>query len=275
MFCLIMVYNCAESICVFFAVCVFGSCVGSILYNFLPSSSSPWIFAWKKKNLDVKFGLYLVVHGFFLADQLGSQDQHLLFADLQFLTGGVQLVQEHLVSRRTRRPGTCGCITQQAFPHLCQVMLQLLVFRLQLLTLQDDKVQHHGKTLPPRPSAEDSFTFRDSYSSSAPRAFLNSASSWSRIKNTLMRTPLLNTVKCLKLSKMFLIMFHISIRKMRGKFRYPGSGPLELIFFVFQLIAQRLLFLLQLCNAFLKFEGQRRVHSSGDILCDEEMEEKK
>lgn len=37
---------------------------------------------------------------------------------------------------------------------------------------------------------------------------------------------------------------------------YPGSGPLELLFFVLQLIAQRLLFLLQLCEAFLELEGE-------------------
>lgn len=32
---------------------------------------------------------------------------------------------------------------------------------------------------------------------------------------------------------------------------YPGSGPLELVLFVLQLVAQRLLFLLQLCDPFL------------------------
>lgn len=70
---------------------------------------------------------YLVVHGFLLADQLRAQDQHLLLADIQFLTGGVQLLQEHLVSRRARGPGACSCVTQQALPHLHQVMFQLLV----------------------------------------------------------------------------------------------------------------------------------------------------
>lgn len=70
---------------------------------------------------------YLVVHGFLLADQLGAQDQHLLLADVQLLTGSVELLQEHLVSWGTRGPRTCSCVTQQALPHLCQVMLQLLV----------------------------------------------------------------------------------------------------------------------------------------------------
>lgn len=48
--------------------------------------------------------------------------------------------------------------------------------------------------------------------------------------------------------------------------QYPGSSPQELILFVFQLVAQRLLFLLQLCEALLQLESQRGVDASGDIL---------
>lgn len=74
-----------------------------------------------------KIFLYLVVHGFLLADQLGAQDQHLLLTDLQLLTGGVELLQDHLVSWGARGPGACSWVPQQALPHLRQVMLQLLV----------------------------------------------------------------------------------------------------------------------------------------------------
>lgn len=90
------------------------------------------------KTKEIKCGLYLVVHGFLLADQLGAQDQNLLLADVQLLTGGVELVQEHLVSRGARGPRVCSCITQQALPHLCQIVFQLLVLRLQLLTLRSE-----------------------------------------------------------------------------------------------------------------------------------------
>lgn len=76
---------------------------------------------------EVKCRLYLVLHGFLLADQLGAQDQHLLLADLQLLAGGVELIQEHLVSWRAWCPGACRCVTQKALPHLCQVVFQLLV----------------------------------------------------------------------------------------------------------------------------------------------------
>lgn len=70
---------------------------------------------------------YLVVHSFLLADQLRAQDQHLLLADVQLLTGGVELLQEYFVSRGARGPCACSCVTQQALPHLRQVMFQLLV----------------------------------------------------------------------------------------------------------------------------------------------------
>lgn len=85
--------------------------------------------------------LYLVVHGFLLADQLGAQDQHLLLTDLQLLAGGVELLQHHLVSWRARGPGACTCFTQQALSNLHQVMFQFLVLRLQLLTLRSEKIQ--------------------------------------------------------------------------------------------------------------------------------------
>lgn len=68
-----------------------------------------------------------MVHGLLLTDQLGAQDQHLLLADLQFLTGGVELFQEHLVSWRARSTGACSSVTEQTFPQLLQVMFQLLV----------------------------------------------------------------------------------------------------------------------------------------------------
>lgn len=90
---------------------------------------------WVIKGSGSKAFLYLVVHGFLLADQLGAQDQHLLLADVQLLAGGVELLQEHLVSWGARGPGACSCVTQQALPHLRQVMFQLLVLGLQLLTL--------------------------------------------------------------------------------------------------------------------------------------------
>lgn len=47
---------------------------------------------------------------------------------------------------------------------------------------------------------------------------------------------------------------------------YPGSGPLELLLLVFELVAQRLLFLLQLCQTLLQLESQRGVDASGDVL---------
>lgn len=77
-----------------------------------------------------------MVHGFLLADQLGAQDQHLLLTDVQLLTGGVKLLQEHLVGRRAWGGRVCRCVTQQALPHLGQVVFQLLVLRFQLLTLR-------------------------------------------------------------------------------------------------------------------------------------------
>lgn len=87
------------------------------------------------------FSSYLVVEVFLLANQLGTQDQHLLLADLQLLTGSIELVEEHLVSGRTRCPGPRGRVAKQALPHLCQVVSQLLVLRLQLLTLRGKTVQ--------------------------------------------------------------------------------------------------------------------------------------
>lgn len=83
---------------------------------------------------------YLVVHGFLLADQLGAQDQHLLLTDLELLTGGVELLQNHLVGRGARGPGARSCVTHQALPDLLQVMSQLLVLGLQLLTLRSKKI---------------------------------------------------------------------------------------------------------------------------------------
>lgn len=95
--------------------------------------------------------LYLVVHGFLLADQLGAQDQHLLLADFQLLAGGVKLFQEHLVSRWARGTSACGCITEKTPPHLFQVVFQLLVLRLQLLALRGERSEgfsqnYKGKT---------------------------------------------------------------------------------------------------------------------------------
>ena len=74
--------------------------------------------------------MYLVMRGLLLADQLGAQDQHLLLADVQLLGGGVELIQQHLVGRGARGPGPRGLVTQEALPHLRQVVLQLLVLRL-------------------------------------------------------------------------------------------------------------------------------------------------
>ncbi|PWA18858.1 hypothetical protein CCH79_00004840 [Gambusia affinis] len=93
-----------------------------------------------KKKEETFFHPHLVVHGLLLADQLGPQDQHLLLADLQLLTGSVELIQEHLVSRRARRAGARGRTAQQALPHLGQVVPQLLVLRLQLLTLRGERI---------------------------------------------------------------------------------------------------------------------------------------
>lgn len=70
---------------------------------------------------------YLVLQGFLLADQLGAQDQHLLFTDVQLLAGGRQLLQEHLVSRRAWSSSAGRRVPQKTLPHLCQVVFQLLV----------------------------------------------------------------------------------------------------------------------------------------------------
>lgn len=87
-----------------------------------------------------------MVHCLLLADQLGAQDQHLLLTDLQLLTGGVELLQDHLVGRGARSPGAFSCVTQQASPDVHQVVLQLPVLRLQLLALRSEKIQCGGKT---------------------------------------------------------------------------------------------------------------------------------
>lgn len=84
------------------------------------------------------------MHCLLLADQLRTQDQHLLLADLQFLTGSVQLIQKHLVSWRAWGPGTCSSFAKQTSPHICQVVSQLLVLRLELLTLRGSTVQELG-----------------------------------------------------------------------------------------------------------------------------------
>lgn len=101
-----------------------------------------WMIAGWKPVSTMFF--YLVVHGFLLADQLRAQDQHLLLADVQLLTGGVELLQEYFVSRGARGPCACSCVTQQALPHLRQVMFQLLVLWLQLLTLRSERVKCQG-----------------------------------------------------------------------------------------------------------------------------------
>lgn len=90
---------------------------------------------------------YLVLHGFLLADQLGAQDQHLLLTDVQLLTGGGELLQEHLVSRRARSSGAGRRIPQKTLPHLCQVVFQLLVLGLELLTLRSQSVGVRGAGL--------------------------------------------------------------------------------------------------------------------------------
>ncbi|TNN37793.1 hypothetical protein EYF80_052042 [Liparis tanakae] len=77
---------------------------------------------------------------------LGAQDQHLLLPDLQLLTGGVELLQDHLVGRGARGPGACSRVTQKALPDVHQVVLQLLVLRLQLLALRREKIQRGGET---------------------------------------------------------------------------------------------------------------------------------
>lgn len=94
---------------------------------------------------EVKCCPYLVLHGFLLANQLGAQDQHLLLADVQLLTGGVELIQEHLVGWGAWSPSACSRITQQALPHLCQVVFQLLVLRLQLLTLRGERHERYSQ----------------------------------------------------------------------------------------------------------------------------------
>ena len=71
--------------------------------------------------------IYLVMHGLLLADQLRAKDQHLLLSDIQLLAGGVELIQQHLVSRGARGPGVCSSTTQQALPHLSKIMFKLLV----------------------------------------------------------------------------------------------------------------------------------------------------
>lgn len=88
---------------------------------------------------------YLVLHGLLLADQLGAQDQHLLLTDVQLLAGGGQLLQEHLVGGRARRSGAGRRVAQEALPHVGQVVFQLLVLRLQLLTLRSGSVSRGAR----------------------------------------------------------------------------------------------------------------------------------
>lgn len=90
---------------------------------------------------------YLVLHGFLLADQLGAQDQHLLLTHVQLLTGGAELLQEHLVGRRARSSGAGRRILQKTLPRLRQVVFQLLVLRLELLTLRRPSVGVRGAGL--------------------------------------------------------------------------------------------------------------------------------
>ena len=134
----------------FFSKCNKIDLKSKVLCYFLWIKTNRSRLGWKHTNIrrwmqtssiEIKCCIYLVVHCFLLADQLGAQDQHLLLADLQLLTGGVELVQQYLVSRGARGPSACSCITQQALPHLCQVMFQLLVLWFQLLTLRGEKIR--------------------------------------------------------------------------------------------------------------------------------------
>lgn len=69
----------------------------------------------------------LVLHGLFLTDELRAQYEHLLLPHLQLLVGGVQLIQQDRVRRRTRSGGTGLSAASQRLTHLIQMMLQLLI----------------------------------------------------------------------------------------------------------------------------------------------------
>lgn len=88
----------------------------------------------------------LVLHGLFLTDKLRAQDEHLFLPHLQLLVGGVQLIQQDSVRRRTRSSGTGLSAASQRLTHLIQMMFELLILRLQLLTLKRIQNYQHAKT---------------------------------------------------------------------------------------------------------------------------------
>ncbi len=69
----------------------------------------------------------LVLHGLFLTDELRAQDEHLLLPHLQLLVGGVQLIQQDRVRRRTRSGRTGISAASQRLTHRIQIMFELLV----------------------------------------------------------------------------------------------------------------------------------------------------
>lgn len=59
---------------------------------------------------------------------LGPEDQHLLFADLQLLIGQLELVQQEAVTVRGAMGGVVlHGLVSNSFPQLIQVVLQFLI----------------------------------------------------------------------------------------------------------------------------------------------------
>lgn len=97
-------------------------------------------------------------------DDLGPQDEHLLLADLQLLVGQLELVQQEAVAVWGAGGGVVlGGLDGHGFPQLIQVVLQLLIFRLQLLPLEDSpsETHHHPLTQGPLPTWGSSSPFLD------------------------------------------------------------------------------------------------------------------
>ena len=84
------------------------------------------------------------------AHDLGPQDENLLLAHLQLLVGQPELAQQEAVAVGGAGGGGAALrgLVGHGFPQLVQLILQLLVLRLQLLPLEGGPERHPGVRAP-------------------------------------------------------------------------------------------------------------------------------
>ena len=89
---------------------------------FLPSASTHYVI-----------GVLLLLGR---TDNLGPEDEHFLLANIQLLIGRLELVEQQVVAVLQLIGGAVlGGAVSDGLPEFVQVVLQLLVLRLQLLSL--------------------------------------------------------------------------------------------------------------------------------------------